>query len=56
MLWIQIGRGTAMLVEDSDTWSDIIGTGEKGSGLGAAEDWNTGRGGKEREILNNQTI
>jgi len=45
-----------MLVEDSDTWSNIIGTGEKGSELGMAEDWNTGRGREEREILNNQTI
>ena len=45
-----------MPVEDLGTWSDIVETEERGSELGRAEDWNTDRDGKEREILNNQTI
>ena len=45
-----------MLVEDSGTWPNIVGIEEKGSELGMVEDWNIDRGGKEREILSNQTI
>jgi len=45
-----------MPVEDLGTWPDIVGIGEEESELGMAEDWNTGRGREEREILNNQTI
>ena len=45
-----------MLVGDSGTWPNIVGTGGGESELGMAENWNIGKGGKERKILNNQTI
>ena len=45
-----------MLVGDSGTWPNIVGTGGRESELGMAKDWNIGKGGKEREISNNQTI
>ena len=45
-----------MLVEDLDTWSNIVETREKRSELRIAENWNIGKDGEEREILNNQTI
>ena len=32
-----------MLVEDLDTWLDIIGIGEEETELGMAEDWNMDR-------------
>jgi len=42
-----------MLVVDSNTWPNIIGIGDGGLEFGMAEDWSMGRGGGEREILNN---
>ena len=45
-----------MPMGDSDTQPDIVVIGERRSELGVVEDWSMNKGGKEREILNNQTI
>jgi len=45
-----------MLVADLGTWSDTVGIEEEESELWMVEDWNTGRNGEKREIMNNQTI
>jgi len=53
MPWKWIRGGTAMLVVNLGTWPDTVGIKEKESELGMVEDWNTGRNGEEREIMNN---
>jgi len=45
-----------MPVEDSGIWPNIVKIEEERSELGMAKDWNMDKDGKEREILNNQTI
>ena len=42
-----------MLTEDLGTKLDIVGIERKESELGMVGDWNTGRNGGEREIINN---
>ena len=45
-----------MLVADLGTWLDIVRIKGKESELEIKKDWNTGKNGGEREIINNQTI
>jgi len=45
-----------MLAADLGTWLDTIGIKKEESESGMVKDWNTDRNGKEREIMNNQTI
>jgi len=42
-----------MLAVNLGTWPDTVGIKEKKSELGMVENWNTGRNGEEREIMNN---
>ena len=56
MQWRWIEGGTAMLVVGLGTWPDIVGIRGEESELEIVEDWNMDRNGREREIMDNQTI
>jgi len=52
MLWKWIEGGIAMLTADLGTWPNIVGIEEKESELEMVRNWNIGRNGREREIMN----